>query len=431
MSDLLLMRPKTVLCDPASFSRASTAYLDGVEYPANAPRYLPGGGVMVEEGTANQLQNPLFANFPDGWERSTSTDDVICTYTPENTPYGPGLRVRRERTENNPGTNRWGFIHNLAQYLAQDAVTISLKIKRIGGVTFEANDIDIRNSDHQNDYTGVLACRHITSTGQWIIDGAQYGTGSVRDLDDGWVEVILTRTDWHDYAGQETACFEIYSGTMSAEGHFAEFIIAVPQSERKPYSTSFQDGTRARESLTVPSTGLTPAAGTIEIDVTIDALARRQITGQNPEVFRISGAGSGEIALYHADAAANWVLVSRDDAGDPTSDTIADAAIPDGLRRLRVTWDAAAVHLYVDANAAPVATINAPKLPSAFGAAIALGGRSNTTMLNSSIHGVRISPVNRGAAGLCDASSPLYVDDLTCGSWSFNGNLLGLKNRRY
>lgn len=54
----------------AVFSRASSAYLDGVEYGVDAPRYLPGGGVMVEEGTENLLPAERATSFDAPWYAS-------------------------------------------------------------------------------------------------------------------------------------------------------------------------------------------------------------------------------------------------------------------------------------------------------------------------------------------------------------------------
>jgi hypothetical protein len=57
--------PTQQFLTPATFTRASAATLDGVDYATNAPRYT-GGGLLVEEGTTN-----LFTN----------SDGALATYT--------------------------------------------------------------------------------------------------------------------------------------------------------------------------------------------------------------------------------------------------------------------------------------------------------------------------------------------------------------
>jgi hypothetical protein len=56
--------PTQQFLTPATFTRASAATLDGVDYATNAPRYT-GGGLLVEEGTTNLL---------------TNTDGALATY---------------------------------------------------------------------------------------------------------------------------------------------------------------------------------------------------------------------------------------------------------------------------------------------------------------------------------------------------------------
>jgi hypothetical protein len=66
---------------------------------------------------------------------------------------------------------------------------------------------------------------------------------------------------------------------------FMEFLLGAPEEG---------GNARAIELLTVPTpAGLSPAAGTIEVDVEISDMARRQVTGQNPQIFNVLRADDG------------------------------------------------------------------------------------------------------------------------------------------
>lgn len=378
---------------PAIFDRDSLAYLDGMEYPVDAPRYPAGGGVMVEEGTTNLLLNPQMETVADWYASNAGLLEAVAA----------------------PGSPPPGVINCLRETVAEGQTNCYIYQTK----------------------TLALSTQYTWSVWAYVPSTVPAGKALVAIMDNNWATLAYVFVIERDQWVRKTLTFTSHasladhriavgiSGSGITAGMFSYAVRG--QLEQKPYATSWQDtNVRARESLTVPNSGLSPAGGTLEVKVEINAMARRQVAEQYVEVFCIVRANGGEgIKLRHSPDTADWKIVSYADDGTYTiSGPIPDSVIPDGIRVLRCDWDGTSkvVRLYCDTNLTPIATITDAKLPSAFGK-VAIGGRSDTAMLNSTFHAVRLSNAPRGAEGLHDADTPFIVDANTLGLWQFNNTL--------
>ncbi len=143
-----------------------------------------------------------------------------------------------------------------------------------------------------------------------------------------------------------------------------DFIAWRPQAEPKPFCTSWTDGTRAPETLSVP--GLPTVEGEIEFTAEITDKCKRQVAGETPALIIMARADGGTgLQLMHADNAATYELATFDDTEATTAVTFADSLIPNGTRTLKISITTSAVILYCDG--VEIARIDNPKLPSAWG----------------------------------------------------------------
>ena len=118
-----------------SFKRDTSAWLDGVEYPANTPRYLPNGQLLIEPQSTNLLRYSISSGDTTGWQCS-------CELTKDqNTPWGSpvGIKLTSPADTNN---NRGIWVHVGSQN-KKGCFSVMLK-GEIGGekvnVGFNVND---------------------------------------------------------------------------------------------------------------------------------------------------------------------------------------------------------------------------------------------------------------------------------------------------
>lgn len=365
----------------ALFSRPSSAYLGGVEYGVNAPRFLPGGGVMVEEGTTNLLtanQASVETDLTGFFKRSGN--EIHTRVTNEHWHGLASLKV------DTPGlVLREGFLFTKT-LSASTTYTFSAWLKGVGTVRIE-------------------------------ITGGASGNSANINLTPTWTRHSLTFTTT---TGANVNMIVCTAGSVQAITFYADGL----QLEQKNFATSWHlPGTsRARESLTLPGSGLSPAAGTLVVDVEINEVARRQVAGQYPTIFTIRGSSGHVIEFKHLQTA--LFRLAATGTGGTTGVNFADNLIPDGARRLWCAWDGEekTVWLYCDADSSPVATIMDAELPADI-IEVQLSGYDDTTMANVPFRAARLDSVIRGAAERSGPDAPLRVDEYTLGLWRFNGHV--------
>jgi hypothetical protein len=213
----------------ATFTRSSVAYLsDGTQVAVNQPRFEQGRfgkAIMVEEGTTNLAINPLFENPLSEWQgpQSMSYSTRIT-----DTPFG-----ERPVLVMNGGASDYTYIHanyNFAPLPGSDApVTVSLWMRNLG-------------SDE-----GVP---------KFYLGAGYLSTDKILKADGNWYQISRTFQP-EEYT--QNGRFHFYKGVMGEVE-----VCAIQVEYRKPYATSFIDGTRAAEKFTLPNV-LNPRKGTIEV----------------------------------------------------------------------------------------------------------------------------------------------------------------------
>lgn len=226
--------------NPPTFTRNSVAYLsDGTPVPANVPRFELGRfgkAVMVEEGTENLLANPTFvgeSGLASCFLRYEYGGQV--TYEIVQDSYLPSTLSQRlyynSPTENGSEMNN-GILVKIAGQI-DDVFTLTF----YGKGWEEKGSIDIY-------MRGALSL------------------GMKKDtLENGWAKYtnIIKLTG--------TTC-DFYIRPNGNREYSFDCLINAPQLEQKPYPTSFTDGTRSPETLTIPTAGvLNPQEGTVEFVV--------------------------------------------------------------------------------------------------------------------------------------------------------------------
>jgi len=212
-----------------TFTRPTPAYLsDGTRVAANVPRFEPGKfgkSVMVEEGTTNIIPIADW-NAQNGWALAWGTQ----TRTIETT----GLLFN--------GVN---IIKSVIGSTGQVVIYKDFAVSTTPGVVYTISAF-------------------VKSQGRpvriWCHDGSNngqvYSSPNVPGTDFTRLTVQFTTTD--------TGYCRVHF--LSLSGNVGDIVwVTAPQLEQKPYATSFIDGTRAAESLTIPTAGvLNPQEGTVE-----------------------------------------------------------------------------------------------------------------------------------------------------------------------
>jgi len=196
--------------------------------------------------------------------------------------------------------------------------------------------------------------------------------------------------------------------------------IAMIQLEQKPYATSFIDGTRAAETLTIPTAGvLNPQEGTVECWVYVDGVVRRDIVGNWPTVVLIRKGTSiaNWIWLFHS-FGGTWALQIRKEDGTTTGEgSFNDSLTPDGWHYFAIRWNAQAGTADLFHNGVKHVSLTGVAFPAEYDR-IEIGHRSGSSddWLNSLIDDLRISSRARSDAEILAAyqsGQPLPVDEWT------------------
>ncbi|MGI6221924.1 MAG: phage head spike fiber domain-containing protein [Coriobacteriales bacterium] len=215
----------------ATFTRNSEAYTsDGQKVAVNQPRFEPGKfgqAVLVEEGTTNLFTNPKLLNNGQDWTPNSSTAWV-------------------------DSSGEYPYIHCEAQWdgvyqtlsLSATTYTLTYLVKHKSG----SNQIG-------SHFDGSPTVKIRVDGGEWI-DGSTITVPS----DGNWhlVEIQATYTT----AGSYGVYLQPGRGVVGVN----EFWFKYAQLEQKPYPTTFIDGTRSPETLTILTEGvLNPQEGTVEL----------------------------------------------------------------------------------------------------------------------------------------------------------------------
>jgi hypothetical protein len=312
--------------DSAEFNRDSGAYLsDGTLVAEDQPRY-EGAGILVEPGTTNLI--PLEKQKFEGW---IAHQDAVVTLT-------QGIAVPEWGATDATRIQTSGGAHLIKYFFSVEAPPAG---------ALRAEQIYIKN-------TGTTTVQIFSNLGSIRVNILPGESKLVK------MENII---------GNGTTQLHFQFRAPDAADSL-DFIAWRPMAEAKPYCTSWTDGIRAPETLSVP--GLPTVEGEIEVDVEVTPQSKRQVIGEYPMLVYIerSIGGSG-LAVSHAATSALFCLETKNDAGETSPIYFADSLIPNGLRHLRIKITSDFVTLYCDG--VPIAQIGngtpetKPKLPSGWG----------------------------------------------------------------
>jgi len=258
------------------FVRNSLAYRsDGMVANLNVPRFEPGKfgqAVMVEEGTNNLISNPSFEQGTTDWDaaaQSGTQAQAQITAIETDTVYGAYACLLE-----NVGTGEGNVIlRRYVDYILVEpgvTYTYSAYVRGAGSsIGKQAGLFICYFSDPQRTYltkSGIIAV-YLTSQ---------------------WQRVTLTHT-----APSGAYAAAPYIFLVVAQPGDKMYVDAV-QYEQKPYPTSFIDGTRSPETLTIPTAGvLNPQEGTIKEWIAPLYDLRPIPTGTEP--------GQGDKPIIHTD----------------------------------------------------------------------------------------------------------------------------------
>lgn len=387
LNNLVVVNNKLQLPSVAApqFTRNSIAYKnDGTLVNTNLPRFETGKfgkAIMVEEGTENLCPNPSFETGITGWtsqfydgvfERDTSESyhGIACVKCKS----GTDTRHRAYFTVDLQ-TGEQIRLSAYAKTIAEDAVNLSIE--------YDGGDYSWKS------FSGAFH----TGSGEW---------------ERLFVAGEIATSDCTAY------CFIINS---SAE-NFAYFDAV--QAEKKPYSTSFTDGTRGAETLTIPTAGvLNPQEGTIECWVYVPEFWEQGI----PYWRRIWSIGM--YVLYYApDTGKIHFTISNSSGGDQIISVNKPTV---GWHFFAAKWSASEMALFIDG--VKVGSITNPNLPSNFAVnVISIGCRPDYPYdnVNTLIDDLRISSrarTDEEIAAAYQSGQPLPIDEYTTYLLRFDGAL--------
>ena len=334
--------------EPAQFIRASEAYKsDGTFIPSSQPRY-EGAGVLIEEGTSNLI--PLAKQKFEGW---TAYNGAVATLT------------------QNQIVPEWG---------ASDAT----RIQTSGGASIAKYRTSLESpSVLGKAYSQCVYVKNIGATPVLISTSVPGGTAT--PVLPGEIRLVKIENN----IGNGTTSYSMEFRTANIEDSL-DFIAWRPMAEARSYCTSFTDGTRSPESLSVPVPFTPQQGGEISFIVDVNDACKRQVAGEYPRLIEIARAidGARGLRLYHSAASADFVLNTRDDVGAQKDALVADSLIPNGIRELKIKQTPTAVILYCDGQ--PIATITNHALPSGWGRAYPLSSAAGTNQAGTTVGNLRM-----------------------------------------
>lgn len=379
-----------------SFARSGTAIVPttGASVQANEPRYVSGKygfGVMVEEGTTNLVPN---------------TNGRPNTMTPAGTTPPT---VVLDTTAGNPfGTEAWKVTFPAGASTGYGGCRVVSDNWAIAANSVYSQTVWFKGdvSSLYVYHTGILGLTRMQSTGRML---------------NGWTEYA---TD--NYATSSA----IPGGSVDYLTIFVNNSLATPttiwiaasQVEQKAYHTTFANGTRSAETLTLPTMGLSPTQGTVEMWVYVNSVARRQ--GAYTEIFYVQASGGGYMTLVHVNNTAFWRLLIYDGTTAKLAD-VADSYTPDGWHHVAVRWSTTTATIAIDGTIR--GTMSAPP-PITWGSSIYVGGGGQFGYVNTYFDEIHVSTIARSDAEIlahATANAPIVADDNTLALVHFDGTLQG------
>ena len=375
----------------AKFTRPTPAYLsDGTQVSANKPRFEPGKfgkAIMVEEGTENLCPNPSFETGITGWI-SQFYDGVFERDTSESYHGIASVKCKK-------GTDTRHRAYFTVDLQTGEQIRLSAYAK-----TFAKDAVNLIIEYYGGDYS-------------WKSFSGAFHTGS-GEWERLFVAGEIATSDCTAY------CFIVNS---SAE-NFAYFDAV--QAEKKPYPTSFTDGTRAAETLTIPTAGvLNPQEGTIECWVYVPQFWQPGIPFWR-RIWSIDhGVNAGIYGLAYIPHIGKIVFGICNDAGTAQNIFVAKPSV--GWHYFAAKWSASEMALFIDG--VKVGSIANPSLPSSFADTVISIGccpYDPYDNVNTLIDDLRISSCARSDAEILEtyqSGQPAVVDEWTTYKADFDGKI--------
>jgi len=239
----------------ATFTRSSVAYLsNGTQVPANTPRFEQGKfgkAILVEEGTTNLCQYPTDFS-QSAWAASNVTKQPNSGIAPDGSTTMCKIiettanAVHEIRTPSMTTTSGAYYTFSvIAKAGERRYIRVGLTVTQFGASLYIV--VDLLN--------GSIV----------YIAGSPYSYG-VRSLGNGFYLIYITHQASASASGTQYIGTQPDATTITYAGNGSSGLyIWHPQIEAKPYATSFINGTRSAETLTIPTAGvLNPQEGTIE-----------------------------------------------------------------------------------------------------------------------------------------------------------------------
>lgn len=401
---MLKMPPTVTASDKvATFSRASVAYKkDGSQVAAGVPRYESGKfgrGVIIEEGTTNLWTN-------GGWQDGTLTgwnnytNDATNVQGTRTVISDSKFKYVLELAKTDTTAARLGVTQSKTWASGGATITDSFYFKK-----FSANAgsfLKMYFDYVRADSTGAYGSGVTIDLVNMRITGTTLGTSKLTDIGGGWFKVEFT-----------TSTSNIVSGSnyFWVDGNAATVQIAWTLKEAKAYATSFVNGTRSAETLTIQTAGvLNPNEGTIEM--------RFLRSGAWKSWGMAFSSGGNQFHIEYNSAGSFTVYLTGTGRGSFVSS--AQVGI---WSSLVFSWKNGTFTVYE--NGVPKLTSTYSGAP-VFDSVLYLGSSQNSYQSNWIIDDLRISNKARADAEILAAynsNAPLPVDQYTTYKMNFEGDL--------
>jgi hypothetical protein len=386
------------------FVRNSTAYLsDGTAVAKAQPRYetsAPGFGkaLRIEYKSRVSPTNPFFTDGVADWTLTAATGTAATVASVAGGDFGGKIaRIT---------VGAGGKLGNQIQFY-KALGTVSLGTKIAGKIRIRAsaatNDVLFKCCDDSAP-TKVFSSQILNLTTEYQV--FKFNTITAADA---------------------TARIGLDLGNVPA-GTVLE-IDYICGEKGKVHPTSPHDSARSLEYLKIPTQAMSPAAGTWEQLVYIDAAVKRRGVSLWNRIFSIPRAnGDAGINVYHETSSGSWDLETFNDSGKGSwlANPISDVATKENQwYRFRVTWSAAETKLQIFEAATGTLVAKRkksnPRLPSGFAAYAYVGSMGTDSFPETLYDDLRISNTVRTDSP--DFTKPLPVDEATILKMNFDGTL--------
>jgi len=381
-----------------TFTRNSIAYTpDGTVVGVNEPRIvLRDGrkGILIEEGTTNMIEQyepgasqdwskwDHWVRVPSYWQTCEQYDDPT---------WGKVFYGKANKAEIEQITALWNYSHTIS-VTAGRVYTFSIYAKTSQTKTLQFEFFLTYGNNYRNSFI------------------TQFKTLTMESNTWYRVEISLTSPESRTDAQYGLRIYDHDVGQ--------EFWFAYPQLEAKPYATSFINGTRTGEFLTIPTENVfNPSEGEISVWMYVNDVYRQ--TTPYPRVFHIgtsSNDDGGYLLLFRHHGSNNLNIQYTTSSGTVFEQSIVSmSSLTNGWHMFTVTWGDFGVRAYVDGQ---LKIQNSAKLhPTNYSSVLRIGHRGdNTRFANTLFDSVRISNKARTDEEILASylsGLPLRVDQYT------------------